>query len=179
MTDERHFRNEDPVTTHARLSAAALASHANACATADAFLRDGTTPAPENLPPDLVLAGAGAERAAVIGAETPDERQFTSREALQVYVRRLVVRSLSVRRDGWTLPGPTDGRIEPDTARLLLRPGAPVIDIVAEIGMNRSLVSPQLRYNDATDHMQPFDHGAHELDERGIRYVTSLFTVPR
>ena len=178
MTDERYFPGEDPVTTHARLSAAALAAHANACATADAFLRDGTTPAPENLPPDLVLAGAGPARAAVTGAETPDERRFTSREALQVYVRGLLVKSLSVRRDGWTLPGPTDGRIEPDTARLLLRRDAPAIDIVAEIGMNRSLRSPRLRYNDANDRMQPFDHGAHELDERGIRYIASLFAVP-
>ena len=177
MTQKRHFPHEDPVTTHARLSAAALASHANACAAADAFLRDGTKPAPENVRADLVLTGTSADRAAVIGAETPDERQFTSHEALRVYVKRSVVTNLSVRRDGWTLPGPNDGRIEPDSARLLLSPHRPVIDIVAHIGMNRSLVSPQLRYKDADDHMQPFDHGVHELDERGIRWVASLFTT--
>ena len=39
MTHERHFPNEDPVTTHARLSAAVVAAHANACAAAD----DGPT----------------------------------------------------------------------------------------------------------------------------------------
>ena len=177
MTQKRHFPHEDPVTTHARLSAAALASHANACAAADAFLRDGTTPAPEKLPPDLVLAGTGPSRAAVIGADTPDERRFTSREALQVYVRRLLVKSVSVRRDGWTLPGPTDGRIEPDTARLLVRPGEPVVDIVARIGMCRSLSAPRLRYADANDCMQPFDHAVHELDERGVRWIASLFTI--
>ena len=177
MTHKRHSPNEDPVTTHARLSAAALASHANACATADAFLADGTRPDPENMPPDLRLTGSGAERVAVIDAETPAERQFTSHEALRVYVRRRMVTNVSVRRDGWTLPGPADGRIEPDTARLLLRPGDPLVDIVARIGMNRSLVAPQLRYDDGHDRMQPFDHAAHELDERGVRYVASLFTT--
>ena len=177
MTRERHVPDEDPVTTHARLSAAALASHANACAAADAFLHDGTLPGPEYMPPDLALTGTGNERVAVIGAQTPDERQFTSREALRAYVRTCVVMSLSVRRDGWTLPDPTDGRIYPDTARLLLRPGRPVVDIVAEIGMHRSLVAPGLRYNDADDHMQPFDHAVHELDERGVRWIASLFTA--
>lgn len=165
------------MTTHARLSAAVLASHANACATADAFLRDGASPAPEDLPPNLVLTGTGTERVAVIDAGAPDERQFTAREALRAYVRSCVVMSLSVRRDGWTLPGPADGRIEPDTARLLLRPDHPVVDIVARIGMNRSLVAPQLRYNDADDRMQPFDHAVHELDEHGIGYIARLFTI--
>ena len=177
MTQKRHSPHEDPVTAHARLNAAALASHANACAVADAFLRDGTRPAPENAPADLVLTGTGADRAAVIGAGTPDERQFTSREALRVYVRRCVVMSLSVRREGWTLPGPADTRIEPDSARLLLRPGQPVVDIVACIGMHRALDAPQLRYADAEDRMQPFDHAVHELDEHGIRWVASLFTI--
>ena len=87
--------------------------------------------------------------------------------------------NLSVRREGWTVPGPNDGRIDPDTARLLLRRDSPLIDIVAEIGMNRSLVAPQLRYNDANDRMQPFDHALHELEEHGVRYVASLFTVPQ
>ena len=177
-THKRHSPNEDPVTTHARLNTAALASHANACAAADAFLHDGSTPAPENLPADLVLTGTGAERVAVIGAETPDERRFSSHEALRVYVRRCLVMSLSVRRESWTVPGPSDGRIDADTARLLLRRDSPVIDIVAQIGMNRSLVSPQLRYNDANDRMQTFDHALHELDEHGVRYIADLFAVP-
>ena len=177
MTHKRHFPNENPVTTHARLNAAVLASHANACAAADAFLADGTSPDPENMPPDLVLGRNPTGRVVVIGAETPDERQFTAREALRAYVRSCVVMSLTVRRDGWTLPGPADGRIEPDSARLLLRPGHPVVDILAPIGMNRSLVAPQLRYNDADDSMQPFDHAIHELDEQGVRWIASLFTI--
>lgn len=176
MTHKRHFPNEDPVTAHARLSAAVLASHANACAAADAFLADGTSPDPERMPPDLVLTGSGANRVAVIDAGTPDERQFTSREALRAYVRRCVVMSMSVRREGWTLPGPNDARIEPDTARLLLRPGKPVVDIVARIGMDRSLDAPRLRY-DGHDRIHRFDHEAHELDDRGVRYVASLFTT--
>ena len=178
MTHEPHAANEDPVTTHARLNAAALASHANACAAADAFLQRRQYASGRNLPADLVLTGTGAERVAVIGAETPDERRFSSHEALRVYVRRCLVMSLSVRRESWTVPGPNDGRIDADTARLLLRRDRPVIDIVAQIGMNRSLVSPQLRYNDANDRMQSFDHALHELDEHGVRYIAGLFAVP-
>ncbi|MCY4636590.1 MAG: hypothetical protein OXG04_19175, partial [Acidobacteria bacterium] len=71
----------------------------------------------------------------------------TSHEALRAYVRRCVVMSLTVRRDGWTLPDPEDARIEPDSARLLLRPGNPVVDIVARIGMDRPLDAAHLRYN--------------------------------
>lgn len=174
MTHEHPRTHEDPATTHARLSAAALASHANACAASDAFLADGTTPGPENLPADLVLAESGGRRLATIEAGTPDERQFTSVDALRVYVRRCLVASLTVRRDGWTAPDPADSRIRPDSARLLLRTGNPLIDIIAGIGMDGSLDAPSLRYGDAGS-MRRFDHGAHELDERGIRYVASLF----
>ena len=177
MTHERHHPNEDPATTHARLSAAALASHANACAAADAFLADGVSPDPEDMPSDLVLTRNKAQRVAVIDAGAPDERQFTSREALRAYVRTCLVVSLSVRRDGWTLPGPEDARIEPDSARLLLRPGVPLVDILARIGMDRSLDAPQLRYNNGDDRMQCFDHDVHQLDDRGVRYVASLFTT--
>lgn len=177
MTQQRHFADEDPVTTHARLSAAALAAHANACAVADAFLAAGMSPEPEEMPSELKLAGKGDERVAVIGAGTPDERQFSSHESLRVYVRRCVVINLTVRREAWTLPGQQDSRIEPDSARLLLRPGNPVVDIVAEIGMDRSLHAPQLRYDDSRKGMQRFDHDAHELADSGVQYVASLFTA--
>ncbi len=177
MTQHRQFPNEDPATTHARLSAAVMAEHANACAAADAFLADGTSPHPERIPPGLVLTETGGERVATIDAATPDERQFSSHEALRAYVRRCVVINVTVRRDGWTLPCPDDARIEADTARLLLRPGDPVIDIVARIGMDRSLDAPYLRYNNGDDHIQRFDHQTHQLDEWGVRYVASLFTI--
>ncbi len=136
MTHERHFPNEDPATTHARLSAAVVAAHANACAAADAFLSGSVPPDLRQMPPELKLTRNEAGRVAVIDTGTPDEREFTSHEALRAYVRRCVVMSLTVRRDGWTLPDPEDARIEPDSARLLLRPGNPVVDIVARIGMD-------------------------------------------
>ena len=177
MTHERHHPREDHAATHARLTAAALASHANACAAADAFLAEGLSPAPEHMPPDLALTGAGAGRRAVIDADSPDERQFTSHEALRAYVRTCLVMNLTVRRDGWTLPDPNDARVDPDTARLLLRPGNPVVDIVAQVAMDRSLDAPRLRYNDETGRMLRFDHHVHQLDERGVRYVASLFTA--
>lgn len=177
MTHQRHHPHEDHATTHARLIAAALASHANACAAADAFLAEGVSPDPKHIPPDLLLTGTGARRRAVIDADSADERQFTSHEALRVYVRRCVIVNLTVRRDGWTLPDPNDARVEPDTARLLLHPGDPVVDVVAQIGMDRSLHAPQLRYDDGTGRMLPFDHDAHEIDERGVRYLASLFTT--
>ncbi len=85
--------------------------------------------------------------------------------------------SLTVRRNGWTLPDPQDARIEPDSARLLLRPGNPVVDIVARVGMNRSLDAAHLRYKDSRDEMQRFDHRVHQLDDLGVRYVASLFTI--
>ena len=149
MTHERHFPNEDPATTHARLSAAVVAAHANACAAADAFLSGGAPPDLRQMPPKLKLTRNEAGRVAVIDTGTPDEREFTSHEALRAYVRRCVVMSLTVRRDGWTLPDPEDARIEPDSAPLLLRPGNPVVDIVARIGMDRSLDAAHLRYNAA------------------------------
>jgi hypothetical protein len=177
MTHERHHPREDPATTHARLTAAALAAHASACAAADDFLAEGVSPEPEDMPPDLMLTGADSRPRAVIDADSPDERQFTSREALHAYVRTCLVINVTVRRDGWTLPDPEDARIEPDTARLLLRAGDPVIDIAARIGMDGSLDAPRLRYEDGNDRMQEFDHDAHQLDERGIRYIAGLFAT--
>lgn len=173
MTRQRHHPHEDFAATYARLSAAALAEHANACAAADAFLTDGTTPGPDNLPPDLVLTRTAEGRLATIGAATHDERQFTSSTALRIYVRTCLVAGLTVRRDGWTAPDPADPRIRPDTARLLLRTEA-LVDIVAGIGMDGSLDSPRLRYGD-NGSLRRFDHDAHALDERGIRYIASLF----
>ena len=174
---ERHFPNEDPATTHARLSAAVVASHANACAAADAFLSGSVPPDLRQMPPELKLTRNEAGRVAVIDTGTPDEREFTSHEALRAYVRRCVVMSLTVRRDGWTLPDPEDARIEPDSARLLLRPGNPVVDIVARIGMDRSRDAAHLRYKDSRDQMQRFDHHVHQLEDHGVRYVASLFTI--
>lgn len=174
MTHEHRSAREEPAATHARLTAAALAAHANACAAADAFLVDGTTPGPGDLPADLVLAETADGRLATIGTGTPDERQFTSLAALRVYVRTCLVANLSVRRDGWTAPDPADSRIRPDTARLLLRTANPVVDIVAGIGMDSSLDAPGLRYGN-DDSMRRFDHHAHALDERGVRYLASLF----
>ncbi len=181
MTQRTCVPGEAAETTHARLSATALAEHANACAVADAFLRDDMTPGPESMPPDLVLTRTGAGRSATIGAGTPDERRFTDHEALRVYVKTCLVRSLTVRREGWTRPSPEDSRIEPDTARLLLHSdksaGKCVTDIVARIGMDRSLDAPHLRYQDGTGRMQPFNHRVHGIDERGVCYVAGLFTA--
>ena len=176
----RHHRHqhrsehEDPAATHARLTAAALASHANACAAADAFLTDGTTRGPDDLPPDLVLAETADGRLATIDAATPDERQFTSVAALRVYVRKCVVASVTVRRDGWTAPDPADARIRADTARLLLQTENPVVDIVAGIGMDGFLDAPRLRYGNDSCMLQ-FDHDAHGLDDRGVHYLAELF----
>jgi len=52
-----------------------------------------------------------------------------------------------------------------------------VIDIVASIGMDRSLDAAHLRYKDSRDQMQRFDHSAHQLDDRGVLYIASLFTT--
>lgn len=182
MNDRPYVPGEDPETTHARLNAAALAEHANACAAADAFLRDDLTPDPEQMPSDLLLTRTAAGRRATIGAGTPGERQFTDHQGLRVYVRTCLVMSLTVRRDGWTLPVPEDGRIEADTARLVLRSdktGRSVVDIVARIGMDGSLDAPRLRHEDGEGRVQDFDHRIHNLNERGVRYVASLFTTTR
>ena len=44
------------------------------------------------------------------GAGTRNERQFTYHEALHVYVPTILVMNLTVRRQRWTLPDPTDSR---------------------------------------------------------------------
>ncbi|MYK87458.1 MAG: hypothetical protein F4018_03420 [Acidobacteria bacterium] len=170
-----HHTHEDPGATHARLTAAALAELANACAAADAFLVDGTILDPENPPATIVLADTENGRRATIDAGAPDEWQFTDIAALRVYVRTCLVASMSVRREGWTAPNPADSRIRPDTARLLLRTSNPLVDIVAGIGRDGSLDAPSLRYGNDDSGMRRFDHNAHELDERGIRYLASLF----
>lgn len=175
MREQRRTTVEDPTTTHARLTAAALAEHASACRIADAFLVDGTRPDPETAPSDLLLARNGDERKATIGAETADEREFTSFTALRGYVRRVLVKSMTVRREGWTVPHPVNALITPDTARLLLRTGNPVVDIVARIGMNGELNTPALRYEDANHDTRVFDHEKHQLDARGTRYIAELF----
>ena len=130
------------------------------------------------MPPDLVLRRNPTGRVAVIDAETPDERQFTAREALRAYVRRRLVMSLSVRRDGWTLPGPNGGRIEPDSARLLLRPGNPVVDIVARIGMNRiarGAAAPGTATR--TTACSPSTTPSHELEKHGVRWTSPAFSL--
>ena len=169
--------SEDPVTTHARLSAAAFAAHLNTCAAADAFL-GGAAPDPEDNP-DLRLAATPAgRREAVIEPGTADQREFGDVDTLRDYVRTEVVVTLTVRREGWTVPDPNRPRIEPDSARLLLHGGNPVVDVVAAVAMDGSLDEPRLRYNDAGDRMLTFDHKAHELPDLGIRYLAGLFEVP-
>ena len=98
------------------------------------------------MPPELALARNEAGRVAVIGAGTPDEREFTSHEALRAYVRRCVVMSLTVRRNGWTLPDPQDARIEPDSARLLDHVRQRRLDDLARVrcGPRVPLVVPRL-----------------------------------
>ncbi len=170
-------RPEDPATTHARLSAAAFATHLNACAAADAFLRGGVANLEER--PDLRLGTTPkGDREAVIDPETSDERRFDTVDALRDYARTEVAVALTVRREGWTVPDPKRPRIEPDSARLLLHGGNPVVDVVAAVAMDGSLDEPHLRHNDAEDRMRTFDHEAHELPNDGIRYLASLFEVP-
>ena len=110
MTQQPSYRKEDQAATHARLSADALASHANACAAADAFLVDGTTPGAANLPADIVLADTADGRLATIDAGTPDERQFTITAALRVYVRTCLVSGIA-----------TDGEVRKMRQRLVKR----------------------------------------------------------
>ena len=181
MNDHQQPRHEDPATTHARLTAAACAEHANACAAAAHFLSGETIPE-DQVPPNLQLLDDADDplrpgRRAVLDPGDRDQRSFTSRNALDDHARNRIVISLTVRRDGWTVPEPGHPHVEPDTARLLLRAANPVVDIVAGIAMNGTLDAPRLRYRDANDRMTTFDHATHELDENGIRYLASLFIL--
>ena len=83
-----------------------------------------------------------------------------------------------MRREGWTVADPQATGIHPDSARLILHGGDPVVDVVTFIAMNGSLADPHLRHNDAAGRMVPFDHAAHGLNERGTRYLASLFRLP-
>ena len=169
--------SEDPVTAHSRLSAAAFAAHLNACAAADAFLGGGATDPEEH--PGLRLGTTPAgNRDAVIEPGTADQRQFDTVDTLRGYVRTEVVAALTIRREGWTVPDPNRPLIEPDSARLLLHGGNPVVDVVAAVAMDGSLDEPRLRYNNTNDLMRTFDHEAHELSDHGIRYLAGLFKVP-
>ena len=169
--------SEDPITTHARLSAAAFAAHLNACAAADAFL-GGAAPDPEDNPDLRLAATPASHRETVLEPGTAEQRKFGDVDTLRDYVRTEVVVALTVRREGWTVPDPNRPRIEPDSARLLLHGGNPVVDVVAAVAMDGSLDEPRLRYNDAGDRMLTFDHEAHKLRDDGIRYLAGLFEVP-
>ena len=169
--------SEDPTSTHGRLSAAAFAAHLNACAAADAFL-GGAAADPEDNPSLRLGATPAGRREAILEPETADQRRFDDVDTLRDYVRTKVMVALTVRREGWTVPDPNRPRIEPDSARLLLHRGNPVVDVVAAVAMDGSLDEPRLRYNDASDRMLTFDHETHELPDRGIRYLAGLFKVP-
>ena len=169
--------SEDPVTTHARLSAAAFAAHLNACAAADAFLGGAARDPEDN--PDLRLAATPAgRREAVLEPGTAEQHKFGDVDTLRDYVRTEVVVALTVRREGWTVPDPNRARIEPDSARLLLHSGNPVVDVVAAVAMDGSLDEPRMRYTDAGDRMLTFDHEAHKLRDNGICYLAGLFEIP-
>ena len=169
--------SEDPITTHGRLSAAAFAAHLNTCAAADTFL--GGAPADPEKNPDLRLGITPAgRREAVLEPGTADQREFGDVDTLRNYARTEGVVALTVRREGWTVPDPNRPRIEPDSARLLLHGGNPVVDVVAAIAMDGSLDEARLRYNNSSDRMRTFDHEAHDLRNDGIRYLAGLFKVP-
>lgn len=173
--------HEDAVTAHARLKAATLAAHLDACARGDEFLRgdagDNTgDDTADNANVQLSRTTDGI-RNVTIEPGTPEERIFTTLEALRSYVHQELVLSFTVRREGWTVPDPRRPRIEPDTARLLLHAGHPVIDVVAAIAMDGTLHEPRLRHNDAANDMVDADDHNQERQHPGIRYVTTLFKV--
>ena len=178
-----HENAEDAVTAHARLTAAALANQLDVCAAADAFLsqmRHAHDPTERtDLGPTLKLETTDdACRVAILDPATADERWFQTQQGLREHVRTALVRSFTLRREGWTVPDPLAAGIRPDSARLILHGGNPVVDIVTAIAMNGTLADPRLRHNDAAGRMVPFDHAAHDLTERGIRYLSSLFRLP-
>ena len=179
---DEHEDAEDATTVHARVTAAALANRLDACAAADAFLSqmghaDGPTERTDQGPGLKLETTDDARRVAILDPATANERSFQTRQELREHVRTTLVRSFTVRREGWTVPDPQAAGISPDSARLILH-GNPVVDVVAAIAMNGSLTDPCLRHNAAGRRMIPFDYPAHGLTERGIRYLASLFRLP-
>lgn len=178
---KQHENAEDAVTAHARVTAAALANRLDACAAADAFLSqmrhaDGPTERTDLGPTLKLEIGDDIRRVTILDPATANERWFQTVQSLREHVRTALVRSFTVRREGWTIPDSQAAGIPPDSARLILH-GNPVVDVVAAIAMNGNLTDPCLRHNDAAGGMVPFDHAAHGLTERGIRYLASLFKV--
>ena len=169
--------HEDAVTAHARLKAATLAARLDACARTDEFLRgDAGDSAADDA--DLQLSRtADGIRTVIIEPGTPQERSFRKVDALRNYVRQELVLSFTVRREGWTVPDPRRPRIEPDTARLLLHAGHPVIDVVAAIAMDGTLHEPRLRHNDAANEMVDADDNEQKRQHPGIGYLATLFKV--
>ena len=181
--NQRTRNAEDAVTAHARVTAAALANRLDACAAADAFLSQmrhahGPTDRTDLGPTVKLVATDDACRVAILDPATADEHWFETPHRLAQHVRTALVRSFTVRREGWTVADPQATGIHPDSARLILHRGDPVVDVVTSIAMNGSLADPHLRHNDAAGRMVPFDHAAHGLNERGIRYLASLFRLP-
>ena len=169
---------EDPATTHARLTAAAIAAER----LNDPRRRRRLPRRNERLERIDQARGTAPEQGRRrrqdrdAARRRPDEERFRTPEAWREHVRGLVL-AVCVRRNGWTVADPRQPLLEPDGARLLLLRGDPVVDVVAAVAMDGSLDEARLRHSRAGGEMTAFDHAAHDVSAAGVRYLAELFRI--
>ena len=90
---------------------------------------------------------------------------------------RSMVRGMHVRRLGWTRPE-SDGRIECDTAALLLSIESTTIQVEASVGVDGTLYDAGITYTDSAERTRLLDAEAHRAGAAGAAYLAALFRVP-
>ena len=104
-------------------------------------------------------------------------RTFRDSREIVAHVRGTVQARL-VRREGWTVAEP-DGRVEADTAVLVLRGTSPGVRLRAEIGLDGSLVEPALEYTDSQGTWRALEAPERAALEYAVRQVEEESTAVR
>ena len=115
----------------------------DACRKAADFL-DGKTISAEPATAYLTVVTAGEERSATVRNVAGHPTPCRTTQDVATYLRTEIHARL-VRREGWTVPE-DDGRIEPDTASLVLNPNNPGVRLTAQIGIDGTWVEPRLEH---------------------------------
>ena len=160
----------DPETEWAAAEARKYEEWLEACRKAADFL-DGKTMSAEPATTYLTVVCAGQERAATVRNVAGHPTPCRTTEDVATHLRTEIHARL-VRREGWTVPD-DDGRIEPDTASLVLNPQNPGVRLTAQIGIDGSWVEPRLEHTASdgqwrtlpTTKGQGLEHAARNLSE--------------
>ena len=175
MTETRQSAEEDGITEAGRLRARSWTVTLDALAAAAAAMEHGHLEAKTAQRHGLRLETTSEKRTVVLEHSDGNETNMDSRSEIEAKARELVKTTL-VRRLGWTLPEP-DGRIESDTAALILSSDTTTVQIEAAVGIDGSLSDPHMTYTDSDERTRGFRPEDHGTSRDGIEYLASLCRI--